>query len=204
VSLDILIVQHAEKESAPGDPGLTSLGHDQARTCGTNLAATGPVDELWSSPLRRAVETAGQVAAAFGLHATAIRQDDRVRERINWPGEPHQSREAFLRDWVHSTAHRDLQPAWGDSSRAAGARFAAFLDERRERLTDGRLIVVAHGGVTVDLIRTLFGDNLVRSLAPGVFEHGIPPCGITRITLAGDRRALLGIGEHAEARMDHG
>lgn len=35
--LDVIIVQHAEKEPAPGDPGLTPRGRDQARQVGANL-----------------------------------------------------------------------------------------------------------------------------------------------------------------------
>lgn len=204
MSLEVIIVQHAEKEPLPGDPGLTPLGHDQARQCGVWLRSAGPVDELQSSPLRRAVETASHFAAALGLPGTAIRQDTRIRERINWPGEPQQSREAFQRDWERSIADRHFQPAFGDSSRAAGDRFAAYLTELHGRLPHGRVIVVAHGGATVDLVRTWFGDEHVRRLAPSVFEHGISPCGITQIALGGDRRGLRGIGESASALwLDH-
>lgn len=192
--LDVIIVQHAEKERTPGDPGLTPFGHDQARQCGGNLSMAGTIDELWSSPLRRALETAEHVAFALGFPDSAIRTDDRIRERINWPGEPHQSQAAFRWDWERSTADRDFRPAFGDSSRGAGDRFAAFLDELHGRRPDGRIVVVAHGGVTVDLVRTWFGDEHVRGLAVGVMEHGIDPCGITRITIDGDDRTLLGIG----------
>jgi len=193
MSLDVIIVQHAQKEPAPGDPGLTPLGHDQARQAGARLRHAGPIDELWSSPLRRALETAEHIAAELGVPVSVIRRDDRIRERMNWPGEPHQSRQVFQREWERSTIDRNFRPVSGDSSRAAGERFAAFLDERHAVRPGGRIIVVAHGGVTVDLLRTWFGDEWVRDVAPGVIEDGIGPCGITRIALDEGQR-LLGIG----------
>lgn len=193
--LDVIIVQHAEKEPTPEDPGLTPLGRDQARECGTRLWMAGTIDELWSSPLRRAFETAAQIATALGLPDTAIQRDGRLRERMNWLGEPYQSREDFRQEWECSTADRDFQPTFGDSSRAAGARFAAFLNERHTVLPNGRIIVVAHGGVTVDLVRTWFGDAHVRGLAVGAIEHGIDFCSITRIAIDGDDRTLLCIGK---------
>lgn len=114
---------------------------------------------------------------------------------MNWPGEPHQTSAEFRRDWERTTADRDFQPAFGDSSRAVGDRFAAFLTELHDGLPDGRVIVVAHGGVTVDLVRTWFGDDLVNELAPDAIERGIDPCGITAITLDDEKRSLRCVGD---------
>lgn len=196
MALDVIIVQHAEKEPAPGDPGLTPLGHEQARQAGARLRHAGPIDELWSSPLRRALETAGHIAAGLGIQRSMVRRDDRIRERMNWPGEPQQSWEDFQREWERSTIDRDFRPVSGDSSHMAGGRFAAFLEERHAARPAGRIIIVAHGGVTIDLLRTWFGDERVRELAPGAIEHGVAPCGITRIAL-GEGRRLLSIGANA-------
>ncbi len=88
MSLQVVIVQHAEKESTPGDPGPMETGHQQAQACGAALARLGPFDEIWSSPLRRAMETAAHLAEALGMPDTVVRRDDRIRERMNWPGEP--------------------------------------------------------------------------------------------------------------------
>jgi len=195
--LDVIIVQHAQKEPVPGDPGLTLLGHDQARQAGARLRHAGPIDELWASPLRRAIETAGHIATELGVPVPAIRRDNRIRERMNWPGEPHQSWQDFQREWERSTIDRDFRPLFGDSSRPAGERFAAFLDERHVARPGGRIIVVAHGGVTVDLLRIWFGDERVRDAAPGAIQDGIAPCRITRIVLDEGRR-LLGIGLEAK------
>lgn len=194
MSLQVFIVQHAQKEPNPDDPGLTGTGHHQARMCGVALARLGPFDKLWSSPQRRARETASDLAMALGIPQTAIQQDGRIRERMNWPGTPHQTRADFAQEWERSTAEREFQPAFSDSSRAAADRFAAFLRELHDRLPDGRVIVVAHGGVTIDLLRTWFGDDQVEELAPGAIERGISPCGITAIILDPAERSLLSIG----------
>ena len=193
--LQVFIVQHAEKTPIPGDPGLTATGHRQARACGAALARFGPFDELWTSPLCRAVETAVHLATALGVSDALVQRDDRLRERMNWVGEPEQTLATFQRDWERSTADREFQPAFGDSSRAAGDRFAAFLTELRDLLPDGRVIVVAHGGVTIDLVRTWFGDDLVQEIASGAIEHGIDPCCITRIMMDDREHILLCVGE---------
>jgi len=172
-------------------------GHRQASACGAALAEVGPFDEIWTSPLRRAVETAVHIAEALGMPDTEIQRDDRIQERMNWPGEPRQSHADFAREWARATADRDVQPAFGDSSRAAGARFAAFLADLHDRLPDGRAIVVAHCGVTVDLVRPRFGDGCVEALAPGAIEHGILACAVTMIAIDGKHSTLRRIGADA-------
>jgi broad specificity phosphatase PhoE len=76
----VLLVQHGEKEPLPGDPGLTEWGRRQATAAGRWISEQFSVNELWSSPLRRAVETASEVAHWTG---NVIRTDERLRERMN-------------------------------------------------------------------------------------------------------------------------
>jgi broad specificity phosphatase PhoE len=189
MALDVVIVQHAEKVRQPGDHGLTDLGREQATVCGQSLRDV-PFDEIWCSTLRRSRETAELIADAIGVPRARIRADSRVVERINWWGDAGQTRDVFVADWKRSTADRTYQPRNGDSSLAAGARFAAFLASQHERLRDGRVLVVAHGGVTIDLVRTWFGDERVEAMATGLIEHGPPPCAVTRIVVDGTGRSL--------------
>jgi broad specificity phosphatase PhoE len=76
------LVQHAQKEPLPGDPGLTQLGHQQATSTGRWLRGQA-VRALYSSPSRRARQTAEGIASVTGL---AVRLDARLRERLNWDG----------------------------------------------------------------------------------------------------------------------
>lgn len=192
--LDIIILQHADKVRLPGDHGLTELGKRQAAARGESLRNAGPVDEVWCSTLRRSRATADIVAAAIGFDLAEIRVDGRIAERINWWNDETQSREAFRDEWERSTSDRDYQPQFGNSSRVAGDRFAAFLIDLHARTPDGRVLVVSHGGVTVDLVRTWFGDERVRAMSPHAFENGIPACALTHISLDGNRKKLHQFG----------
>ena len=62
------LVQHGEKEPVPGDPGLTPAGRQQASRTGRWLHGRG-VQALYTSPMRRARETAEAMASVTGLAA---------------------------------------------------------------------------------------------------------------------------------------
>jgi broad specificity phosphatase PhoE len=76
----VYLVQHGEKQRLPGDPGLTEPGRHQATRTGWWLGGLG-VGALWTSPMRRARETADCIAAVTGL---AVQPDARLEERLNW------------------------------------------------------------------------------------------------------------------------
>ena len=63
MTLDYL-VQHGEKGPLPGDPGLTEAGRQQATRTGRWLLGMG-VRALWTSPMRRARETAECIAVRY-------------------------------------------------------------------------------------------------------------------------------------------
>jgi hypothetical protein len=56
-------------------------------------------------------------------------------------------------------------------------------------------LLVSHGGVTVDLLRSLFGDDAVRAAAPGTIERNIPSCGIIRLARRGGPWELLTVAD---------
>ncbi len=177
------MVQHGEKVRSAGDPGLTEEGHRQAETVAAWLASTRPdIDAIVVSPLRRARETAAPIAAALGLVVTT---DARVRERMNWDDEDRLSLDAFLAEWTAATVERSYQPAVGDSSIDAADRFiAALLDLEGG---DARVVVVVtHGGVTVDTLRTVAGDDAVNDANPDLIAHGVPSCALTRLLVTRD------------------
>ncbi|WNI24915.1 histidine phosphatase family protein [Streptomyces sp. ITFR-16] len=164
------VVQHAEKEQQPGDQGLTELGRSQARRTAQWLSRRG-LRTLVSSPLRRARETAQAIVAETGLE---LRVDARLLERTNW--EEGCSREEFMADWAASVRDRDHTPRTGVSSREAGARFRALLLDYAS--VPGPVAVTTHGGATVDLLRTLLGDE---ALSPKLLHEGVPSCAVTTI-----------------------
>jgi broad specificity phosphatase PhoE len=139
----VLIVQHGEKEPIPGDRGLTDMGRRQAGSAGRWISERFSVEGLWTSPLRRAAETASEVARCTG---SAVRTDERLRERMNWAGPVSQPLEDFLAEWRRCWVDRSYVPTCGDSSSMAAERFLAALDDLRG--TGTVTVAVAHGGVT--------------------------------------------------------
>jgi broad specificity phosphatase PhoE len=177
-----VIVQHAEKESQPGDPGLTPNGRRQAAEIGRALRSLGPT-ALYSSPLRRAAETAAGIGTAVGL---PVVPDPALTERMNWTAGSGLSLEEFLREWEATTRDRHHAPRCGDSSLVAGARFERALRGCADAHPHATVIVVTHGGVTTDFLRTVTGDEHVRELAPDIIDGGVPPGAFTTIRRTSD------------------
>ena len=78
--MELLLVRHALPErvegDAPADPGLSEVGRHQAEALAAWLADE-PVDAIYSSPMRRARETAVPLAAAHGV---GVAVDDELAE----------------------------------------------------------------------------------------------------------------------------
>lgn len=191
---DFFIVQHGEKQAAAGDPPLSAAGVEQARLTARYLKDKG-IARIVCSPLRRARETARPIAGVLGL---PVRLDDRLRERMNWGDSPTpQTLDEFRAEWRRATTERDFTPASGDSSRAAGARLRALLEELAHRHAGERIVLVAHGGVTVDLLRDLFPDESLRRRTPDPIEAGIGGCAITHLAKDEEGYVLRALGSVA-------
>lgn len=182
VSRRVLIVQHAEKQRLPGDPGLTASGVTQATVTAECLAEHEDLVAVWASPLRRAVETAAPIARMTGCRLIT---DIRLRERMNWD-DPHvESLEEFLVEWRKASDDRDYVPRSGDSSRAAAVRFLDAIGDLVGTYENGTGAVAAHGGVTVDALRSLLGDDQLLTDMPDIINEGVPSCAITTLGFDG-------------------
>lgn len=173
------LIQHGEKEPTPGDPPLTDRGRWQAHQTALALRDKG-IRHLFCSPRRRTRETAAYLATTLNL---PLQIDARLRERMEWGDSPSPETLAeFLAEWERATLERDFTPRSGNSSRQAGARFLAFLDDVAAHDPGASVAVVTHGGATVDLLRNLFGDMRILSLAPDLLRHGPQGCAITHLS----------------------
>ena len=197
----VVIVQHGEKEREPGDPGLTPSGRAQARVTARFVAERFAPSAVWSSPLRRAVETAAPLAESVGVE---VRIDPRLRERMNWDGDEQQSLEEFLGEWHQATEDRSFVPRSGDSSESAARRFIEAIDAIATA-GSGTVAVVAHGGVTVDTLRTIAGDEAVRDQRPELLADGVPCGAVTILDRISDRWRLIDLPstDHLDATVDH-
>ena len=183
MSVDVCIVQHGDKQRTAGDPGLTEIGRAQAEVTARWLARSEQPATVWSSPLCRALETATPIAREL---AVDVRVDPRLRERMNWSDADVESLEAFLEDWHAASADRSHQPRSGDSSAQAARRFLDALEDLATTSLTGTVIVVSHGGVTVDALRTLLGDRQLGRRAPTLIDSGVPACALTTLQRIGE------------------
>jgi broad specificity phosphatase PhoE len=118
----------------PGDPGLTPDGRDLARRVGNELRPR-KATYVFTSPLRRALETAREIALVLGLE---VMVDDRLRERTNWGDVPGETFEEFLARWNAF-----------DCAVSRG-RIREFVDDVAHRYPRATIIAVAHGGIVAD------------------------------------------------------
>lgn len=123
------------------DVDLTALGREQARAAAQALVAE-PITAIYTSPLKRARETAEPIAEALGLPLNVI---DEIAER-NWgelEGQPRGMRK------------RGMTPAGGETPQAFMARVLKGL----ARVEGEAPLIVAHSGIYRVLCRTLHLDE---------------------------------------------
>lgn len=137
---------------------LTDRGHAQAAEAARHLGGLG-IERLWSSPLRRARETAEPIAAALGLEVE-VHEDLRELREADGHGELS-AEEQRLRRWSEwmaaSPGDPDFAPPGGESFGemfARVARIKSLLLEHR----DQRVLAVSHG----ILLRFLFVHSFLE------------------------------------------
>ena len=158
----LILVRHAEPSEAARcygrlDIGLSGRGRAHAETIGRSFASSA-LAGVYSSPLRRAVETAVPIAAAHGL------------EPVRHPGLAELDfgeLEGRLYDEI-ALERPDLYRAWmthpasvrfpgGESFADLRARALAACDEVRRRHERQTAAIVAHGGVTRAILAAALG-----------------------------------------------
>jgi 2,3-bisphosphoglycerate-dependent phosphoglycerate mutase len=148
---EILLARHGETDwnrdnrfQGHADPPLNELGREQARVLAEALAGE-PFTAIYTSPLRRAAETAEIVAALHGLRPRPV---DGLREVDvgSWEG---LTREEVARRFPEQFQRwLDHGPGWedGESYDEMGRRSVATLLELAEQHPGERIVAVTHGG----------------------------------------------------------
>ena len=128
------------------DPGLSPLGRKQIR-CAWRLLGNQPAAAIYSSPSRRAVESANLRAA----NAPAAAVDDRLRE-IDFGafegltyGDISRLHPQTYHQWM--TEPTDVVFPGGESFAAMFVRVRDSLDEIRRLHSGATVVTVSHGGV---------------------------------------------------------
>ncbi|MCB9812980.1 MAG: histidine phosphatase family protein [Pseudomonadales bacterium] len=192
----IYLVRHGQKIKEIGDPGLTQLGIEQAKLAGKFLSQF-PINYIFSSPLKRTVETAIHISKILNLNHQI---DDDLTERMNW-SDPKISKDEFIQEWIESSNNRSYIPKFGDSSLITGSRIERLINKVPE---ESHILLVSHGGAIVDYLRNVFGDHKLNKLR-SQFDYGMDykmhNCSINCVTLdANSKINLLNYTKHLEKK----
>jgi probable phosphoglycerate mutase len=160
-------IRHGESVSnaAPGrdlsdtdGDRLTERGHEQASLAAQHLGNLR-IDRLWSSPLRRAQETAAPIAAALGLEVEIHDDLQELRE-----GDAHyelNGEEQRLARWSARMAASPDDPTAAPPGGESFADMIARVKRVKELLlahSDQRILAVSHG----ILLRFLFVHSFLE------------------------------------------
>ena len=176
----IWLVRHAPTDwtglrwCGRADPELTPAGRDLARAVASSLAAEAPArTPVWTSPLRRARETADAIAAALGSTMVVVNElievDVGRAEGLTW-GELS-AREPD----VAAAIERGGPVDWpvGESGADLAGRAATFARRASAAAAiEGGIVVVSHGAFLHALARALWEGESVPLEAGGILRIG--------------------------------
>jgi broad specificity phosphatase PhoE len=137
---------------------------EDARRVASQIAGAQPFAALYTSPLRRAFETASSIAAVFGLVTIPLPDAGEIRCGVldGAPLEMIQKEHAEV--WAQNVAQDDDGFRWpgGESYAEFRQRVrGAFSDISRSHAGD-TVIVVTHAGVIAQVIGILKGITAAR------------------------------------------
>ena len=196
--MELLLIRHAlpvRRELAEGeiaDPPLDDAGHAQARALAEWLAGE-PIDVLYASPMRRAIETAEYVSERLGLPIVVDAELAEFDRQSHFYIPIEELKAEKDERWDDLVAGR-----WGADGEVDPLTFQAVVVEAVERViadNPGRTVaVVAHGGVMNAYLSHVIGTREVMFFEPAY------TC-ISRVLAARTgQRMLKSINEHAHVR----
>lgn len=132
--------------------GLTDAGRAQAEAAGQKLKSAS-VTKIYSSPLRRTLETAKIAARALGIPEEAIVVDDRLRE-FNFGDWEERNYHDFLAYRSASMSSCDDTIPGGESYQDARKRFGDFIYDI-ERTHQNETVLIATHGIGFESLETV-------------------------------------------------
>lgn len=172
------------------DYSLTPRGVLQAQQTAAFLRDQG-IQEVYSSPLKRAVETAEIIAAPLGLPVIVLEafREVNVGDLENQPPTPElwMQHNAIITGWYDG--HPETCFPDGENMHTLVARARAGFEEVLAGKDGRTIVIVAHGGI---FNFSLFG--LLPGVSRETLRGGIANCAITEIEAAW-------VNDHLEARL---
>ena len=165
------VMRHGEAEhnlqgiassGSTDNSGLTETGKEQVRNRAKKLKST-PITHIYTSPMRRARETAEIMADVLGISHDRIISDETLRE-VNFgdlDGKPIS--DFFTYKAEHMSKYSDPLPN-GESFLDAKRRFGAFLYNLEEVHQDSIILMVSHGCAFETLKAVVEGADEAASL----------------------------------------
>ncbi|MBN1794318.1 MAG: histidine phosphatase family protein [Candidatus Omnitrophica bacterium] len=195
----LYLVRHGEsawnqedKVQGHTDIPLSDAGRRQARLVAERFTGRS-LSRIYSSDLKRASETAQEIAAVCGAELIL---DERLREiRLGaWEGKTKAEIDkifsgAYTR-WLEDPASLCIEEA--ETRPEFFARVRSVLTEIIEaHKNDTALCIVAHGGVITAYLSLLLGADFDRML----FTMRLDNCGITTLEITDHQRTILTIND---------
>jgi len=172
-TLRVFVVRHAQawknvpsllrpkSMSAEELDALTPKGLARAEEIGKELAGRDVV-AVYSSPARRAQQTAAAIAHALGLGAPIVSESFRTLDSGSDPDAASGS--ARMKNWK---AKKDPRPAGGESLADGNARASAAIVELATKYAGHAIVIVTHGEIASSLLTRAAGQDLLT----GYFDH---------------------------------
>ena len=194
----ILLVRHGhvdgmspERFRGRRDVDLSELGTRQAQATAQRIAREWHPVALYTSPLRRCLQTAGAIGAACGLSASVLDDLNDVHYG-DWEWHTHEEVRArwpeLFECWF--SAPQLVRFPQGESLQDLVARMANVLRLVRERHADQTVVVVGHSGGN----RALLLQALDQPLS-AYWRLGQDPCSVSDIELHGHSATVRRLNE---------
>jgi broad specificity phosphatase PhoE len=137
--------------------GLSERGLEMAsRTAGA--LATRPIARIVSSPLQRAVESAGPIVEHTGV---ALDIDERLNEGLNqFQGSRLNLRRIVTDPSIWKLLYNPWQPSWGEPYRDIAARMREVAEDAWNSVDEGEVVLVTHQVAIWILHRSIAGIPL--------------------------------------------
>ena len=160
--MKLIIVRHGEtlaninriiQGQLPGE--LSPNGRLQAALLAERLK-TEPLSHIWSSPLARACETAGKIAA---FHRTTVEKLPELKER-SFGALEGESFEAYFHALEESgQPFFSFRPAGGESLQGLEERIQPLMDKLRALPPAAAILIIAHGIINKIILKVLLDNS---------------------------------------------
>jgi broad specificity phosphatase PhoE len=193
----LLLIRHGESTwnrehriQGQLDPPLSDRGRHQASLLARRLSARRP-EAIYSSDLKRAMETAAPIEKATGLAAQPMAE---LREVFlgEWEGLHN---EELVERYPDAWAKWTVEPSWdlvpgGEAGDEFEARVVSAVDAVVKRHPHGEAILVTHGGVIQVALHHVVGRP-----SRGLFPFRISNASITVIEKREGRLVIAGVND---------